>query len=69
MTHHSSDAARTWMVKELIHYHLFGRKSEYRERRESRQEAKRLMEAEADEKKVGTGLASFIQLTRKISSS
>ena len=50
-----SDARRLWLSKELIHYHLFGTDG-YTERNTAREDARAKLEAEAEEKKVGSGL-------------
>ena len=42
------------MGKELIHYHLFGTEG-YTERNDKREEAKAKLQAEAEEKQVGSG--------------
>merc|ERR1711892_937213 len=44
-----TDARRTWMGKELIHYPLFGTEG-YTERNDKREEAKAKLQAEAEEK-------------------
>lgn len=48
-----SDARRTWLAKELIHYHLFGTDG-YTERNVARESAKAKLEAEAEEKQVSS---------------